>query len=41
MYVFPGMPYVKDGYIYTNNKPGFGIDIDEALAKRNTQLKQM
>lgn len=32
--VFPGMPYVKDGYIYINDKPGLGIDIDEALAKK-------
>ncbi len=32
--VFPGMPIVKDGYIYANNKPGFGIDINETLAKK-------
>jgi mannonate dehydratase len=32
--VFPGMPYEKNGYLYTNNKPGFGIDIDEELAKK-------
>ncbi|MCF7927147.1 MAG: starvation-sensing protein RspA [Candidatus Izimaplasma sp.] len=32
--IFPGMPYVKDGYIYTNDKPGFGIDINEELAKK-------
>jgi mannonate dehydratase len=31
--VFPGMPYVKDGYLYVNQNPGFGIDIDEDLAK--------
>ena len=37
--VFPGMPIVKNGYIYANDKPGFGIDINEELAK-NTQLKQ-
>ena len=32
--VFPGMPYVRNGYIYVNDKPGFGIDIDETLAKK-------
>lgn len=32
--VFPGMPKVKDGYIYANNLPGFGIDINEELAKK-------
>jgi mannonate dehydratase len=30
--VFPGMPYEKDGFLYTNSNPGFGIDINEALA---------
>ena len=32
--VFPGMPFAKDGYLYVNNKPGFGIDINEELAKK-------
>ncbi|MFP4286756.1 MAG: enolase C-terminal domain-like protein [Candidatus Izemoplasmataceae bacterium] len=32
--VFPGMPRVKEGYIYANNLPGFGIDINEELAKK-------
>ncbi len=32
--VFPGMPKVEKGYIYANDKPGFGIDIDEELAKQ-------
>jgi mannonate dehydratase len=30
--VFPGMPRVKDGYLYPNDRPGLGIDIDEDLA---------
>ena len=30
--VFPGLPRVKDGYLYANDQPGLGIDIDEALA---------
>src|SRR6059036_828302 len=29
--VFPGCPEVKDGYLYANDGPGFGIDVDEAL----------
>jgi mannonate dehydratase len=32
--VFPGMPYEENGYLYVSNKPGFGIDIDEELAKK-------
>ncbi len=32
--VFPGLPQVKNGYIHANDKPGFGIDIDETLAKK-------
>lgn len=30
--VFPGSPQVKDGYVYPNDRPGLGIDIDEAKA---------
>jgi mannonate dehydratase len=30
--VFPGMPRVADGYLYPNEEPGLGIDIDEDLA---------
>jgi mannonate dehydratase len=32
--VFPGCPELKDGYYYANDKPGLGIDIDEALAAK-------
>jgi len=32
--MFPGMPAVKDGYLYPNDAPGLGIDFDEALAAR-------
>jgi mannonate dehydratase len=30
--VFPGCPELKDGYLWANDKPGFGIDLDEKLA---------
>ena len=30
--VFPGTPELHDGYLWANDEPGFGIDIDESLA---------
>lgn len=30
--VFPGTPVVKQGYIYLNDQPGIGVDIDEEAA---------
>ena len=32
--VFPGCPELRKGYVYPNDKPGLGIDIDENLAKK-------
>ncbi len=32
--VFPGLPQVKDGYLYPNDRPGLGIEIDEKLAAK-------
>ncbi len=32
--IFPGLPEVRNGYLYPNTSPGLGIDIDEALAAR-------
>jgi len=32
--VFPGLPEFKDGYVYANDKPGLGVDIDEAQAAK-------
>jgi mannonate dehydratase len=32
--VFPGCPEIRNGYLHVNDKPGFGIDIDERLAAK-------
>lgn len=32
--VFSGIPTVKDGYAYVNDKPGFGVEFDEEAAKK-------
>lgn len=32
--VFPGTPTVKDGYMYVNEVPGLGVDINEELAAK-------
>jgi mannonate dehydratase len=32
--MFPGLPEVRKGYMYPNDKPGLGIDLDEALAAK-------
>jgi len=32
--IFPGTPEVRDGYMYPNDKPGLGIDVDEVLAAK-------
>jgi mannonate dehydratase len=32
--VFPGDPEIRGGYMYSNDKPGLGIDIDEAAAAK-------
>ncbi|TBL70090.1 enolase C-terminal domain-like protein [Paenibacillus thalictri] len=32
--VFPGCPESRDGYVYPNDKPGLGIDIDEKAAAK-------
>jgi mannonate dehydratase len=32
--MFPGLPQVRNGYLYPNDNPGLGIDIDEQLAAK-------
>lgn len=32
--IFPGLPIVEAGYLYPNDQPGLGIDIDEKLAAK-------
>ena len=32
--VFPGCPEVRGGYMYPNDRPGLGIDVDEELAAK-------
>lgn len=32
--VFPGSPWVEKGYVYVSDRPGLGIDIDEAKAAK-------
>jgi mannonate dehydratase len=34
MEVFPGCPELRKGYVYANDGPGLGIDINEEAAKR-------
>jgi mannonate dehydratase len=32
--VFPGCPELRGGYVYANDRPGLGIDLDEGLAAK-------
>lgn len=32
--MFPGTPEIRNGYLYPNDQPGLGIDIDEELAAK-------
>ena len=32
--IFPGAPTIKDGFMWSNGKPGLGIDINEELAAK-------
>jgi len=33
--IFPGLPEVRNGYMYPNDQPGLGIDINEELAAQH------
>ena len=33
--MFPGMGEIRKGYLYGSGKPGMGLDLDVALAKKN------
>jgi mannonate dehydratase len=32
--VFPGTPWVEEGYMHVNEAPGLGVDINEELARK-------
>lgn len=32
--VFPGLPEYRDGYVYANDKPGLGVELNEAEAAK-------
>jgi mannonate dehydratase len=32
--IFPGCPYVKDGYMYVNDAPGLGVTVNEKEAEK-------
>jgi mannonate dehydratase len=32
--MFPGLPELRNGYLYPNDQPGLGIDIDEEMAAK-------
>ncbi|MBM3840052.1 MAG: hypothetical protein FJ398_19220 [Verrucomicrobia bacterium] len=32
--VFPGCPTMKNGYMHVNDSPGWGVDLNEELAKK-------
>ena len=32
--VFPGLPEFRDGYVYPNDRPGLGVELDEEEAAK-------
>jgi mannonate dehydratase len=32
--MFPGCPVVRNGYMYPNDRPGLGVEVDETLAAK-------
>lgn len=39
--VFPGCPELRGGYVYPNDKPGLGIDLDEEKAAKYPPLLKL
>jgi mannonate dehydratase len=39
--MFPGTPEVRNGYMYPNDRPGLGIDLDEKLAAKYPPTDQV
>ncbi len=39
--MFPGTPEVRNGYLYPNDRPGLGIDIDEKLAAQHPLVDEV
>lgn len=39
--MFPGLPEVRNGYMYPNDKPGLGIEINEELAAKYPPQEQV
>lgn len=39
--VFPGCPELRNGYLYPNDKPGLGVDLDEKAAARYPAIRQV
>ena len=33
--MFPGLPETRDGMVWANDRPGLGIEVDEALAAKH------
>jgi mannonate dehydratase len=39
--VFSATPEYKDGYVTIHDKPGLGIDVNEAAAKKHPYLRRL
>lgn len=38
---FPGMPEVRDGYLYVSDRPGLGVDINEDILKEHPAREEI
>lgn len=39
--VFSDVPAVKDGYVTINDKPGLGVEVNEAAARKFPYVKRL